>query len=355
MPYPAKQSNLDLLSEENVKKYVLPKYNLQQAQVERVKFKNTDKQRAVYKVSLPSSSYCLKKVYFSRGELLFVYSAVEWLFRNGIGVPRILSTKDKGRFVNYNNMLFILTPWIEGSKCSFDNRNHVLSSISYLALMHNIGENFVPIEGSTVRRSFQDLSYSNNKHFEQLLSCSNLAFKHGDKFSKTFLQHFDTNLLLAQISTHICSTINNNNLTSSLCHLDYVNKNIIFDENNKQWVIDFDKCSMDYCTHDISYFLRRLLKRDKTNWNIELAIECLNSYEETRTLNFDEYKYILAYLSFPQKLWKITRDYYNNIRKCNHNSFLYLLKKSVANDKAHLDFIIQLGKFIENKFSTKIT
>ncbi|MDW8799802.1 CotS family spore coat protein [Clostridium sp. A1-XYC3] len=355
MPYPAKQSNLDLLSEENVKKYVLPKYNLQQAQVERVKFKDTDKQRAVYKVDSINSTYCLKKVYFSREELLFVYSAVEWLFRNGINVPKILPTDDKGRFAKYSGMLFILTPWIQGTKCNFDNKEHVLKSINHLALMHNVGESFVPIEGSAVRTNFQDLSGSINKHFEQLLSCSNLAFKHGDKFSKTFLQHFETNSLLAQISTQVCSTINNNNLMASLCHLDYVNKNIIFDENNQLWVIDFDKCSMDYCTHDISYFLRRLLKRDKTNWNVEFAIDCFDSYEKVRPLNLDEYKYILSYLSFPQKFWKITRDYYNNIRKCNHNSFLYLLKKAAANDEAHLDFTIQLGKFIENKFSTKIT
>ncbi len=79
------------------------------------------------------------------------------------------------------------------------------------------------------------------------------------------------------------------------------------------------------------------------------------SYEKLRPLNLDEYKYVLAYLSFPQKFWKITRDYYNNIKKCNHNSFLYLLKKAVAHDKAHLDFAIQLGKFVENKFDTKIT
>lgn len=355
MPYPAKEYNLDLLSQENVKKYVLPEYNLEQAEVSRVKFKDTDKQRAVYKVEYLGKTYCLKKVYFSKEDLLFVYSAVEWLFRNNINTPKILPTNERGRFVKYNDMLFILTPWIEGKKCSYDIKEHVLSSITNLAHMHNKGDCFVPIEGSNIRKSFQDLSNSINKHFEQLLSCSNLAFKNGDKFSKTFLQSFDINSLLAQISVQVCSTVNIKNLSPSLCHLDYVNKNIIFDENDNLWVIDFDKCSMDYCTHDISYFLRRLLKRDNTNWNLQLAIDCLNSYEKIHPLNLDEYKYILAYLSFPQKFWKISRDYYNNIKKCNRNSFLYLLKKAVDKDRNHLDFVLQLGKYIEEKFDSKIT
>lgn len=355
MPYPAKEYNLDLLSEENVKKYVLPEYNLAQAEISRVKFKDTDKQRAVYKVAYLGETYCLKKVYFSKEDLLFVYSSVEWLFRNKINTPKVLPTNEKGRFVKYNNMLFILTPWIEGTKCSYDNKEHVISSITNLAHMHNVGEYFVPIEGSKIRKSFEDLSSSINKHFEQLLSCSNLAFKHGDKFSKTFLQHFDTNSLLAQISAQVCSTVDTKNLSPSLCHLDYVNKNIIFDENSSLWVIDFDKCSMDYCTHDISYFLRRLLKRDNTNWDLQLTLDCLNSYEKIHPLNLDEYKYILAYLSFPQKFWKISRDYYNNIRKCNYNSFLYLLKKAVDKDISHLNLVLQLGKHIEDKFEVKIT
>lgn len=355
MPYPAKEYKLDLLSEENVKTYVLPKYNLQDAQVTRVKFKDTDKQRAVYKVEYLGKSYCLKKVYFLKEELLFVYSAVEWLYRHNINVPRILSTNEKSKFVEYNNMLFILTPWIVGIKCNYDIKEHTIYSMINLARMHNAAKKFTPIEGSYVRKDFENISLSITKHFEQLLSCSNLAFKYGDKFSKLFLQHFETNLLLAEISVQVSTSICYNNLSSSLCHLDYVNKNIIFDENNELWVIDFDKCCIDYTTHDISYFLRRLLKRDNTNWDLDLTINCLESYDKIRPLNLDEYKYILSYVSFPQKFWKISRDYFNNIKKCNHNSFLYLLKKATERDIYHLNFVIQFGKYIERKFNTTIT
>ncbi|WP_123053013.1 CotS family spore coat protein [Clostridium sp. JN-1] len=356
MPYSvAKHNNCNLLSEENARKYVLPYYNLEYADIKRVKFKNTDKQRAVYKVTNLDQNYCLKKVYFSKEDLLFVYSAVEWLFRYGIKVPRILATKENSRFVNYSNMLFILTPWIDGDKCNYDNKEQILSSIYNLSLIHNICKNFTPIEGSFIRKNFNDIYSSIKKHFEQLLNCSNLAFNYKDKFSKEFLQHFDINLTLAKISLTTAASICNDNLSISLCHLDYVNKNIIFGTDGNIWTIDFDKCSLDYCTHDISYFLRRLLRRDATNWNTDLTIECLELYEKVHPLNFNEYKYILSYLSFPQKFWKLSRDYYNNIKKCNHNSFFYLLKKAVENDVDQLNFSLKFSKYIENKFNIEIT
>lgn len=355
MPYSVKKhNNHDLLSEENVKNYVLPHYNLEYADIKRVKFKDTDKQRAVYKISDTNQNYCLKKVYFSKEDLLFVYSAVEWIFRYDINVPRILSTNTSSRFVNYNNMLFILTPWIDGEKCDYDNKEQILSSMYNLSLIHSKCKNFIPISGSYTRKNFNDIYSSIKKHFEQILNCSNLAFKYKDRFSKEFLEHFDINLSLAKVSLLTAASIHNQNLSTSLCHLDYVNKNIIFDKNNNIWTIDFDKCSIDYCTHDISYALRRCLKRDNTGWDINLAIDSLESYEHIQKLNLDEFKYILCYLSFPQKFWKLSRDYYNNMKKCNHNSFLYLLKNAVENDTKQLEFSLKFTKYIEGRFNTKI-
>lgn len=354
MPYTAKTYNLSLLSEDNVKKYVLPYYGLEKANIVQIKFKDTEKQRAVYKVDYNNESFCLKKVYFSREDLLFVYSGVEWLYRSGLNVPRILPTKENSRFVAYEGMLFILTCWIEGIKCNYDNIQNVLDSSINLGKMHLVSKNFIPIEGSNMRAGYDDLCHSINKHFEHILVCSNLAFKYDDKFSKTFLEGFDTNIKLAKISSEVSSTINNNNLSKSLCHLDYVNKNIIFDTENKVWTIDFDKCRMDYSVHDISYFFRRLLKRDGTKWDIEIALNALKLYDEVSPLNLDEYKSILVYLAFPQKYWKISRDYYNNINKCNKSSFLLLLKKACENADYHLQFIDEFKSFVENKFDTKI-
>lgn len=339
---------------ENVAANILPFYGLQDASIEEIKFKDTDKQRAVYKVTLGDNSYCLKKVYYDLPELLFVYSSIEWWYRHDIKVPKLLPTLQGYRYVKWNEMLFILTPWILGEKCDYNNYHHLTSLISNLAKMHKSSLNFFPISNSNCKESSDILYNSVHKHWENLLIYSNLSFKYKDEFSKIYINNFDTNYELGLISSKTAYGINNSNLTRTLCHGDYVNKNLIFDEKKDIWVIDFDKVSLDFAAHDISYGLRRLFKRDDTNWDFSLCIDLLCQYNEIMLLTLDDYKYILSYLSFPQKYWKISRDYYNNIKKCNKKSFCTLIRKATRNSDSQLLFTLNFKAYIEDKFSIKI-
>ena len=224
------------LSPEIIKQKVLPYYNLQNSQISIIKFKDTDKQRAVYRINFKEKNYCLKKVYYDMNDLLYVYSAIEWLYRNNIRVPKLLPTIDNNRFVCYKDMLFILTPWVEGEKCNFDNLNHVLISVKKLSNVHSISRNFKPILGSSIKEGFEDYYISTLKHFQDLLQASNEAFKYKDTFSRQFISNFDTNLRLAKLSLDISNKIDNSNLSKSLCHGDYVNKNLIFPPDLDPWI-----------------------------------------------------------------------------------------------------------------------
>ena len=90
---------------DNIRKNILPKFFLDNAQITMVKFKDTSKQRAVFKVTLNQKNYCLKKVYYDESNLLFVYSAMEWLYRNNIKVPKLLPSYD---ITNFNDSIILL-------------------------------------------------------------------------------------------------------------------------------------------------------------------------------------------------------------------------------------------------------
>lgn len=342
------------LSPEFVKRKILPQYNLQNARVSMVKFKDTDKQRAVYKVTDDDESYCLKKVYYNKNNLLYVYSAIEWLYQNNINVPKLLPTTNNSRFVLYDNMLFILTPWIDGEKCSFDNKKHIDLSIKTLANIHSVSKNFYPINNSSSKIGFDDYYISTLKHFQDLLKASNEAFKYKDNFSKTFLNSFDLNIKLAKISLYISSKIDSTNLSKSLCHGDFVNKNIIFTDEDRVWIIDFDKCKKDYCARDLSYFMRRLLKRENTNWDSNLALSILENYSSIKPLSSSDLRYITAYICFPQKYWKISHDYYRNVRKCNKVAFKKLLLAATSKSQEQYQFTLEIIDKIEKQFNTKL-
>ena len=339
---------------DNIKTNILPKFFLKDSDIIMVKFKDTDKQRAVFKVTSNNQSYCLKKVYYDEKNLLFVYSAMEWLYRNNIKVPKLLPSSDHNRFIYLDNMLFILTPWVDGAKCNFDSLTDVRLSIKTLGKLHKCSKNFTPISGSAERIGLDNYYLSINKHFNEILETANLASTYNDKFSKIFLNNLDNNLSLAKLSLEISSSINTSDLNISLCHGDYVNKNILIDnKNNDVWVIDFDKCKIDYSAHDLSYFLRRLLKRATTNWNAALTIDIINTYNKVNKLNDSDLKYILAYLAFPQKFWKISRDYYKNINKCNKNSFVALFTKGLDRSSEQLDYINNMIEIFERYYNIK--
>jgi CotS family spore coat protein len=328
----------------------LPYYNLQNSKVSIIKFKDTDKQRVVYKINLNENSYCLKKVYYTINDLLYVYSAIEWLYRNNIRAPKLLPTIDNNRFVVYKDMLFILTPWIDGEKCSFDNINHVTLAIKKLSTIHSNTRNFQPILGSSIKDGFDDYYISTLKHFENLLQTSNEAFKYKDTFSKQFISTFDINLNLAKLSLDISNKIKVDNLSKSLCHGDFVNKNIIFPNDLDPWIIDFDKCKTDYSARDLGYFMRRLLKRENTQWDIDLALSLLKTYDEVSPLTESDLRYLIAYICFPQKYWKISRDYYRNINKCNKSAFISLLTKATSKANLQYDFSLKIIHEIEKMF-----
>lgn len=343
----------ELFSEECIEKNVLPLFNITGGLVSQIKFKNTEKQRAVYKVIYYDKTYCLKKVYFSKEDLLFVYSALEWLYRNGICVPRFLPSIDRKRYVVYENMLFVLTDWLRGEKCDYDNMEHIIKCSANLGEMHRKSKDFIPINGSILREGYGNLYTSYNKHFNELLSIYNKSEKGSDKFSKLYADNFNENFILSKRSVEIASFINHSKLTRSLCHMDYVNKNILINGDIVS-VIDFDKCRMDFVSHDISYFLRRILKRTNSKWNLEIAISSINVYSEENNLNLNDYLYIISYLSFPQKYWKISRDYYKNKDKCNKESFIALINESVERDDLQVNFMNDFLEYIQNKFKIKL-
>lgn len=342
----------ELLPLNEIKSNILSYYNLQNASIISIKFKDTEKQRAVYRIDFNNRSYCLKKVYYDEDNLLYVYSAMEWCYRNKIHVPKLLPTIDGNRYVKYKNMLFILTPWLKGEKCDFDNLDNVLLSSRTLGKLHKASKNFSPIKGSNSREGLDNYNETISKHFNQLLISINDAHKYNDRFSKIFLKNVNENLELAKISFEVSSSIITDELSASLCHGDYVNKNILIDSNNIS-LIDFDKCKMDYCSRDISYFLRRLLKRENTNWQINLTLDILDSYMEENPLSSSDFKYILAYIAFPQKFWKLSRDYYKNIRKCNKNSFIALLEKGLDRTENQLEFTYELMNAFRKYYDVK--
>ncbi|MFT9495233.1 hypothetical protein, partial [Anaerosolibacter sp.] len=69
---------------------ILSHYDIEVKKVEIIKIKNSDKERAIYRVSTPHLDYCLKKVYYSTHDLEFVVYLMQYLKTKGLHVPEII-------------------------------------------------------------------------------------------------------------------------------------------------------------------------------------------------------------------------------------------------------------------------
>lgn len=312
---------------------ILQQYSMQVRSIANIKFKDSDKPRAVYKLETDRGDRCLKKVFYDEGNLLFVYSVTEWLNLNGLHCPRLISTIDGHKYVKHQGSLYILTDWINGRKCSYDNMQDIQSISLNLARMHKTSKGFVPIPGSSDMSGNATFFTSLEKHTAQLQEFYHLAAKSRDSFSNYFLYGFSYQIARAQRSVQLIRALNfsaplgDSVSMKAICHLDYVNKNIIFSGEHQWNVIDFDNTRLDMPVHDISFFLKRIMKREKTEWNFEVFLSAMKSYEKVRNLSWNERILLYALLSFPQKFWKVSRDYYNNIEVVNPQNYIKILRR----------------------------
>lgn len=325
-----------------------------------IKFKDTDKQRAVYKFESSDGPKCLKKVYFDEANLLFVYSVIQWFYSNGINVPKILPTKCGGRYVRFNDDLFIVTDWIEGRKCDYDNDYDVCKAAENLGKMHRLSYDFRPISGSCIKKDETDWHKVFSRRHHQLLQFSNTAFALKDEFSKIYLSCFDCYSERAAHAVTILNKIDNEKFTypaeklNTICHLDYVNKNLIFTYTGDLYVIDFDKSKIDMPIHDLGTFLKRILKRTNTSWNFQILTMSINSYEKERKLSLEELLGLFVFLEFPQKYWKISRDYFSNVKECNKKLFVSMLKQVSEQKDEHNIFCQEFMSLIEERYGINL-
>lgn len=337
---------------EMIRNNILSEYNYKVSDITNIKFKNSDKARAVYKVETDNGAKCLKKVYYNKDNLLFVYSVTEWLNINNILCPKLLSTRNGHKFVSFKGELYILTNWIEGRKCDYDNESDIRDISHTLARIHNSSYGFKPIQGSSEMNGEKSFYLNIEKHHNQLLEFYRMAKKMNDNYSKLYLQNFEYNSFRAEESLKLVQKIDftqpigDRVSMKAICHLDYVNKNIIFNDKNKINVIDFDNTRMDMPVHDVCYYLRRIMKREKTDWDFNIFLIAINSYNNLRTLSHDEYALLYALLAFPHKYWKLSRDYYKNYKVCNHNTYINMLKKVNNSQIKHQNFCEQFKNFI---------
>ncbi|BAK81002.1 phosphotransferase [Candidatus Arthromitus sp. SFB-rat-Yit] len=336
--------------------YILSNFNIKNYKIKKIKEKTSKKSRIIYKITTFDKSFCLKQTYFNVQKILFIYSYLEWLKLYKFEVPYFIKSINNKPFTLYNNKIYTLSNWISGNKLLYNNLDDCIRAIKIISKIHFHLNKIDFIKYSVPTINLVNIKNKFIKYIQDLHKLHEIAKLKNDKFSKIFLSNFYNSLYLANNAYRYSLITNFKNLNISLCHGDYVNKNIII--NDKSVIpIDFDRCCINYSIYDFGYFLKRYLKHSFDSWNIKNTLTLLNYYNSNNPIFIDEYFYLLSYLSFPYKFLKISKLYFHS----NHiltnkeiENYENNLIKSCNDFDKHLLFIKNFEQYISSKFNMKI-
>ncbi|MGM9973147.1 MAG: CotS family spore coat protein, partial [Clostridiaceae bacterium] len=117
----------------------------------------------------------------------------------------------------------------------------------------------------------------------------------------------------------------------------YTYHNIIIDSEEKINVIDFDYSKREIRIFDLSNFMIKVLKRN--HWDIKIAIDILEAYNETSPLIEKEFKVLYAFLLFPQRFWRLANRYYYNEVNWGQNTFIRKLEGLIEEQEKYVEFL----------------
>jgi CotS family spore coat protein len=284
---------------------------------------------------------------------LFIYGAKEHLINNGFSnIDRYLMTEGGNPYVEYGDDLYVITEWVEGRECDFRNHYETMRSASTLARLHEASRGYELIDGAKLKSDLGRWHHLMTKRRDGLKKMKSMAENRLDKteFDKIFIDNVD---LYVGLANEAIETLNRsaydevvkNTLNEKIfCHHDYTYHNIILDRDDKVFVIDFDYCKYEVRSYDISSFLTKVLKRNA--WTFELTTEIINEYNSVNPIMDDEYMVILAFLKFPQRLWRLANRYYYNESNWPDNTFLRKIREIIDEKDEYIDFV---GQF-EDKY-----
>lgn len=288
--------------------------------------------RSVYVLSTDKGRKILKKIDYSLSELMFIYNALKEIRKQYPYVINFRESITGEPYVQHRNDIYIVLDMIEGRDCLYENLIDLKNASKALARFHKAGEG-IPVDGCEEKNRLGKLEECYKRKIDDLEKYKEIAAMHVNKspFDKAFLQEADYYLDNARDALKALQESPYMKLCSkgyTLCHHDLAHRNILIDNNDNVYFLDFDYSLVDIPCHDIANMINKALRHNE--WNIEIADTILNSYSEEYPLCEEEMNVLVAYLMFPQEFYNVATSYYMKTRSWEEEEFLDKLMRKLS-------------------------
>lgn len=276
------------------------------------------KVRAAYCVVTPLGKVALKPAQEDGRRLLVMDEAHQYLAGRGFHqVVPFLSTGAGEPYHEWGGRRWVASPWIAGREADYQAPGELARCAGTLAALHQAGLGFRPTRGKL--RSVIGKWPAKLRRRAALLE-SHLAEARGrvrpTEFEAVLVSAGETLVDEAQLAVAAlarspyaerCTWAER---ARPLCHGDPSDRNFILGEDGLVHVIDLGGAKCDLPELDLGRLLRRTMRR--TGWDFPLAAEMLAAYDRVSLLDHDARSVMEAALRFPDKAWRLLKQYYRD-------------------------------------------
>jgi CotS family spore coat protein len=279
----------------------------------------------------------------SKERAVFLRELLLYLKEHGTAAEQLVVTKE-GEVLAADEMgqNYLLKDLVTGDECSTRHPEQMCAVVEALAEVHLCLEEcplaipeFMAAEKSPVSAAYA-------KHERELVKVKNYVKSRNRKneFEMKFQKEYPHFAAQAAQSVALLEECGKNTIGRNLCHGDFNQHNAV--RTGQGWqIINYEKINCSGPMSDLSTFLRKMM--EKNDWDRELGMKLIRSYERIRPLERDEYRQLLALMLFPEKFWKLANHYYNSHKAWVSGRSIEKLDRMMAQEGRRENFLEYLN------------
>lgn len=301
----------------------------------------------------------LSNIQGSARKIPYVNHICKSLEENGRGFIDTILVDKSGGVVNADreNGDFVLKKWFMGRPCDIRRNSEIFESVRELANLHIQ----LQLVSKEVLQMQKDLAY--DARWDDFINVDLVSRyeKHNMEFNKVrnyirdksckgdfefmYLGQFDS---VYNQALKVTNELKESDYLSlygdaikniQISHGDYNYHNVLFAGPNTI-ITNFTRFKIDLQVADLYNFLRKVM--EKRGWDVYLGGDIISAYEDVRMLSDAECEYIRLRLSYPEKYWKVTNQYYNSNKAWLSNQIVGKLEREIEQMCIKSEFVEKL-------------
>lgn len=269
--------------------------------------------KTVWKLKAAGRQLCLKRLRQTIDKASFSVEAQIYIKNAGGLVPGVILDKNKQPIVQYNDQLFVLYEWINGTDLNFGDPTDLRKAVQGLAYFHIASRGYKANDASRVSTKLgkwpdQYGSMKNKLAVWKEVAAGNIS----QSYNSAYLKYCDSMISIANQAIDRLGKSKYNLLAADnsssivLCHQDYGKGNALA-AGSDIFVLDLDGVTFDLPARDLRKIIGKIAE-NKGQWQYGNIKDIISWYTEVNPLNDDEREALYTDLMFPHWFYGLVKN-----------------------------------------------